>query len=93
MNIFYIFFIIYEIVGFIGSLYLLGANTFNDKWSMKYFKKNFLTGNFLDWLLWLFMATTFMPILMLFWLRSKIYIVLGRNQYTGRKITKRSKLE
>lgn len=92
MKLLSILIVFYQFLGFIGSIYLLGASGFAEKWSFNSFKKN-LFKNSLDWAIWIVVSLTIMPILMLFHLKSRILVAMGRNEYTGRKIIKRSKLE
>lgn len=92
MKLLFNLFIIYQVLGFIGSFYLLGSNSFYEKWTFSSLKRN-LFKNKIDWFIWIIVSATIMPILMLFHLKSRILVALGRNEYTGRKIVKRSKLE
>lgn len=92
MKLLFILIIIYQVLGFIGSIYLLGASGFAEKWSFSSLKRN-LFKNKVDWFIWIIVSSTVMPMLMLFHLKSRILVAMGRNEYTGRKIIKRSKLE
>lgn len=92
MKLLFILIIVYQLLGFIGSIYLLGASGFAEKWSFNSFKRN-LFKNKVDWFIWIIVSSTVMPILMLFHLKTRVLLAMGRNEYTGRKIIKRSKLE